>query len=181
MPESGEQEPKRETLHSAEHLDELPIDSDVEVDDISPRKPERPIHFRWNYLGLVALGGAIGTGTREGLSLAIPAYGAFPLSIFLINITGSFALGAVLEFLRRLGPDEGVRRRLRLLLGTGFMGGYTTYSTFAVGAATAVKGGHAPIGVVYGLLSVVVGVGAAFAGIAVAAELHRVTTRGTTR
>jgi len=178
MSAASEPEPEQETLLAAEHFDELPLDSDVEVDDISPHKPERPIHFRWNYLGLVALGGAIGTGAREGLTLAVPAIGAFPLSVFLINTTGSFALGAVLELLRRLGPDEGLRRRLRLLVGTGFMGGYTTYSTFAVGAATALNGGHVPIGVFYGLVSVVIGVAAAFAGVVLAAEVHRTATRG---
>lgn len=162
-----------ETLRDAEHLDELPIDSDIEVDDITPRRAARPVHLRVQHIGIVALGGAIGTGAREALSLAIPAVGAFPMGIFIINITGAFALGIALEILLRLGPDEGHRRRLRLFIGTGFMGGYTTYSTLAVGTAESITGGHAAIGVLYGVLSVVVGAAAAFAGIAVSAEAHR--------
>ena len=127
--------PDDETLRDAERLDELPTDSDVEVDDVTPARPPRPVHLRPQYLGIVLLGGTLGTGVREALSLLIPPIGAFPMAIFLINVTGAFALGVALEILLRLGPDEGHRRRLRLFVGTGFMGGYTTYSTLAIGTA----------------------------------------------
>ena len=139
------------------------------------------MHLRWSYVGLVALGGAVGTAARTGLSLAIPAIAAFPLPIFVANVTGAFALGVLLELLLRLGPDEGRRRRLRLLVGTGFMGGYTTYSTFAIGTANALVGGSAAVGVLYALLSVVAGVAASFAGIAVAAPVHRRAVRSGAR
>jgi CrcB protein len=169
--------PDDETLREAERLDELPVDSDVEVGDIVPPAPPRPVHLRAQYLLIVAVGGAIGTGVRELLSLAIPAIGAFPLSIFLINISGAFALGVALELLLRLGPDEGNRRRLRLLIGTGFMGGYTTYSTLAVGTVEAITGGNAAVGVLYAVLSVIAGAAASFAGIAVSAAAHRRSVR----
>ena len=131
------------------------------------------MHLRWRYIGLVAIGGTLGTAAREALSLLIPATGAFPVSIFLINITGAFALGFLLEYLLRAGPDEGRRRRLRLLVGTGFMGGYTTYSTLAVGVADALAGGEAALGILYGIVSVIVGIAAGFAGIALGAGTHR--------
>jgi len=156
-----------------EQRHELPVDSDVEVDDIGPARPPRPVHLRWRYVGLVALGGALGTGAREALSMLIPGLGAFPLAIFLINVSGAFALGLLLELLLRTGPDEGRRRRLRLLIGTGFMGGYTTYSTLAVGVAQSLVDGQAAIGVLYGILSVIVGAAAGFAGIVLAAGVHR--------
>ena len=157
----------------AASVHDLPIDSDIEVTDARPAARPRPVHLRWSYIGLVAIGGAVGTGVRETLSLLIPAAGAFPVGIFVINITGAFALGLVLETLLHLGADEGARRMLRLLIGTGFMGGYTTYSTFAVGVAQAFTGGHAWVGVLYGVLTVVVGAAASFAGIAVGAEIQR--------
>src|SRR5205085_12150282 len=53
---------------------------------------------------------------------------AFPYGTLFINISGSFVLGFVLTFIgNRLVADPG----LRLLLGTGFLGGYTTFSTFS--------------------------------------------------
>ena len=171
--------PDDETLRDAERLDELPLDSDVEVDDVTAARPPRPVHLRPGYLGLVLLGGALGTGAREALSLLIPTIGAFPLAILVINLTGAFALGITLELLLRLGPDEGRRRRLRLFVGTGLMGGYTTYSTLAVGTAQALTGGGIAIGIVYGLVSVVAGTAAAFAGVALAAEIHRRRTATT--
>ena len=153
--------------------DELPIDSDLEVADAQPSARPRPVHLRWQYIGLVALGGGLGTSAREAVNAVIPAVGAFPLAIFVINLTGAFALGVVLEALLHLGPDEGRRRRLRLLLGTGFMGGYTTYSTFAVGVAQTFTGGDAATGILYALATVVIGGVASFAGIAVGAAWHR--------
>lgn len=165
--------PHDETPHTAPPASELPVDSDVEVDDVTATRGPRPVHLRARYIAIVALGGAIGTGLREALSLAIPSVGAFPMAIFVINLTGAFSLGLALEILSRLGADEGRRRRLRLFIGTGILGGYTTYSTLALGTAGAIAGGQAAIGILYGVLSATAGAAAAFAGIAVAAEAHR--------
>lgn len=162
-------------LRARERLlnDDLPIDSDIEVADPNASARPRPVHLRWRFVGLVTAGGAVGTGVREALSLLIPNGGAFPATIFVINVTGAFALGVVLETLLHLGPDEGHRRALRLLIGTGFMGGYTTYSTLAVGVSQAFVSGHAWSGGLYGVLSVVAGAVAAFLGVAVGAEIQR--------
>lgn len=155
--------------------DSLPVDSDIEVDDTAaqPPKPLRPLHLRGRYIALVFLGGSVGTLVRHLLSLAVPSWNNFPVAIFGINITGAFLLGLLLESLVRGGPDEGHRRTLRLLIGTGFMGGYTTYSSFAVGTDGLILDGHLGIGALYGLGSIFVGAAASIAGIALGAAVHR--------
>ncbi len=153
--------------------DSLPVDSDIEVEDASAGAPPRPVHLRWRHIGVVALGGAIGTGAREALSLIVPSEGPFPVAVFSINVSGAFVLGVVLEALLRLGPDQGRRRMLRLLVGTGFLGGYTTYSALAVGVAQLFDAGQAWLGVLYGALSLVAGAAASLGGIAVGARVSR--------
>jgi fluoride exporter len=118
-------------------------------------------------LGVVAAGGAVGTAAREGLALAIPAVGGLPIAILLINVVGAFVLGLLLEALLRRGADEGGRRTLRLAAGTGFCGGFTTYSTLAVGTAELLRAGTPGLAVGYALGSVALGALAAWGGIAV--------------
>lgn len=81
---------------------------------------------------LVGLGGVAGTLARYGVSLVIPEADGWPLATLLVNVAGAFALGLLLERLAR--PDGGSRSRrtLRLLVGTGFLGSFTTYSSLAV-------------------------------------------------
>lgn len=80
---------------------------------------------------LVALGGAIGTWARYGLTVWIgaPTWArGFPIATFLINTCGSFILGGAVVLIRqKLPPEFGY---LYLLIGTGFCGGFTTFSTF---------------------------------------------------
>ena len=113
--------------------DQLPPDPDVDVSD--PATTMRPVHLRWRYVGLVAVGGAGGTALRDVISSVLPADGGVSWSIFWINITGALALGVLLEALAHRGPDAGRRRVLRLLLGTGVLGGFTTFSEFSLEAA----------------------------------------------
>ncbi len=84
-----------------------------------------------NKMLMLLLGGALGTYARYGLSTWIgsPLWAkSFPLGTFLINVSGSFILGATAAIIReRLPPEYGY---LYLLIGTGFCGGYTTFSTF---------------------------------------------------
>lgn len=145
-----------------------PLDSDS---GFFAASKARPAHLRWHLIGLVALGGAVGTGVREALSLAWPSPpGAFPLTILVINVVGAFVLGFLLEALSRRGADTGRRRGMRLLLGTGVLGGFTTYSSLAAAVAS-LTGGHGAVAVTYALSSLVVGLVAAAAGIAAGARL----------
>lgn len=154
----------------------------------SALRSARPLHQRWGLLGLALLGGTAGTAAREALGLAVPSLAGIPLAIFAINLLGAFLLGLILEALLRSGPDDGWRLRARILLGTGFMGGFTTYSALAVdtalllggGAADATAeattaGGTTTLGLAYGLGTVLLGGLATWAGIAVGTLTHRPT------
>lgn len=142
------------------------------VNDLQRDTHPRPLHMRKRYLAVVAVGGCAGTAARELLSLLIPPLGSLPVAILVINLAGALALGIVLDSLVRRGPDSGRRRLIRLLVGTGFMGGFTTYSTLAMGTATLLTTGHALVGVGYALGTVVLGAAATYAGITLSARLH---------
>jgi len=146
--------------------DQLPTDPDVQVGD--PARTMRPVHLRWRYLGLVALGGAAGTALRDLISTAFPAHHGVSWAIFWINITGALLLGVLLEALAHRGPDAGRRRTLRLLVGTGVLGGFTTYSTLAVSTAGLFLDGRALAGTGYALLTVLAGAVATAIGLTVA-------------
>lgn len=121
---------------------------------------------------LVAVGGAAGTLARHGVAEALDPDRLFPLATFLVNVTGSFALGALLAVL--LVRDHRARaNRLRLLLGTGLLGGYTTYSALAVETDTLLRGDHVALGLAYAAGSVLAGLVAAFAGVAAARAVVR--------
>ena len=116
----------------------------------------------------VFIGGAAGTTLRYLVSLAVPT----PFGTLAVNLVGAFALGLLLEGLALRGPDAGLRRRLRLTLGTGLLGGFTTYSAFAVETARLADDGAIPAAIAYALGSVAVGVAAAALGILVARRLR---------
>ena len=106
---------------------------------------------------LVALGGTIGTAARLGLGLAIPDQGGFPVAVLVANILGAFLIGVVAA---RLAAST----YLRLLLGTGVLGGFTTYSAFMTG--TLALWTDAPLlAGAYALGSLVLGVAAASLGL----------------
>jgi CrcB protein len=121
---------------------------------------------------LVAVGGAVGTLSRHGIAETLGPDRLFPLATFLVNVTGSFALGALLAVLL-LRDHTAPANRLRLLLGTGFLGGYTTYSALAVETDTLLRGDQVALGLTYAVGTVVAGLVAAFAGVAAARAVVR--------
>ena len=138
----------------------------------SPIAAPRPAHLRTGAIALVLVGGTLGTAGREAVSLVLGTPSGFPLGILAVNLLGAFLLGLLLEALARRGPHEAPLRHLRLLLGPGFMGGFTTYSTLAVDGAQMLGSGAPALGAVYLLGSVIAGGIAGIAGIAVAAALR---------
>jgi CrcB protein len=121
-------------------------------------------------LAVVAIGGALGTAAREALTTALPPVGGLPVAILLINVVGAFVLGLLLEALARGGADVGRRRLVRLGVGSGFCGGFTTYSTLAAGAAELLRSGATGLAVADAVGSVLLGAVAAWAGAAVGAS-----------
>lgn len=118
-------------------------------------------------LALVFLGGAIGTWLRAVIAQALPhPPSTWPIATFLVNISGAFLLGMLLAVLTRLGPDEAWRRDIRLFAGTGILGAYTTYSAFALEVVTLVRDGVTWLAVLYSVVSIALGLAAAWAGIA---------------
>ncbi len=117
-------------------------------------------------LVLVALGGAGGALARHGINQAVGAH-RFPWSTLLINVTGSFALGALLYLAgQRDWPPE-----VTAALGVGFLGAYTTFSTFTVEAFQLGRTDRVGAAALYLGLSVALGVLAAAAGHATARVL----------
>jgi CrcB protein len=139
-----------------------------------PDPDSRPAHAR-PLLWLAVVAGALpGTLARYYLARAItPAPRTFPTATLVTNLAGAFALGVLLEALVRRGDDTGGRRIARLLLGTGFLGAFTTYSTFAVDTDLLIAD-HCPgIAVGYLLATVVGGTLLAFAGVLAASNGRR--------
>lgn len=103
------------------------------------------------------VGGAFGSLVRLSLGALQPGGVLWPWMTMIINLTGAFLLGFITAYMAALGPDIGFWKVTRLGLGTGLIGGYTTYSTFMLEVAKRIKGGHAPIAVTYLLVSIVLG------------------------
>jgi CrcB protein len=100
------------------------------------------------HVTLVALGAAIGANLRYGISLwAASRFGAaFPYGTLLINVAGSFAIGVILALSATRLPLSGP---LRLLLVTGLLGGFTTFSSFSYEAYALVTSGNWMLALLY--------------------------------
>lgn len=106
---------------------------------------------------LVALGGTIGTAARLGLGLLLPDAGGIPVAVLVANVVGALLIGILAA---RLPASTD----LRLLLGTGVLGGFTTYSAFMTG--TVALWTDAPLlAVAYAVGSLVLGLAAAALGL----------------
>ena len=113
--------------------------------------------------------GAVGAPVRylvDGL-IGDRTEGAFPWGTFAINATGSLALG----LLTGLGLYHAFPETPRLVLGTGFCGAYTTFSTFSFETVRLLEEGARSEAFRYALATLAVGAGAAGAGLALAAAL----------
>jgi fluoride exporter len=111
-----------------------------------------------------ALGGVLGALARWGVGETLPHdAGSWPWATLLVNLTGCLVLGVLIAALFAEHPDS---PWLRPFLGTGVLGGYTTFSTFAVDVVQLTDTGAAGAAVGYVAASVLGGLLAAVAGVA---------------
>lgn len=116
---------------------------------------------------LVFLGGGAGALARALLLAAFPVSGTLPVTVLVVNWVGAFLLALLTGALLAAAPGGVVPARaeeLRLTLGTGFLGGLTTYSTFALALAQLTLDGYWGVAAAYALLSLVGGYLLAWAG-----------------
>lgn len=139
-----------------------PIGSELGTPSAAPVARPRP-RLHPSVLAVVAFGGALGAGARYELVQAIPPEsGSVPWTTLVINLAGSFVLGVLLTFVLERWPPT---RYVRPFLGIGFLGAFTTFSTFTVELDVLAKDGHVGVAVLYVAVSLVGGIAAAYAGI----------------
>lgn len=118
---------------------------------------------------LVGLGGAAGAMARYGLGLLLPARDGFPAATLLVNLLGSFLIGALAD----LAEGRRLSSSLALLLQTGLCGGFTTFSTFSLETVNLFRSGRWLLGGGYAVLSL----GLCMAGAALGRLISKVLIR----
>ncbi|WP_165219719.1 fluoride efflux transporter CrcB [Affinirhizobium pseudoryzae] len=119
---------------------------------------------------IVAVGGAFGSVCRylTGILMTRLLGLAFPWGTLTVNIVGSFAIGFLTELVaRRLNASM----EMRLLIVVGFLGGFTTFSSFSLDTMVLFERGATAAALVYVIASVVLSLTAAFAGLSVGRTL----------
>jgi CrcB protein len=115
---------------------------------------------------LVFIGGGIGSMARHGVNVLSGRYlpGFFPFGTFIVNVGGSFVMGLLAAWLA-FRAELVWSLNMRLLLTTGFLGGFTTFSTFSLDTVSLIERDAYFTAAAYVVLSVVVSVVGLFAGL----------------
>lgn len=119
----------------------------------------------------VAVGGAFGAALRYQLGRSMTAWlgpaamTVFPWATLAVNAAGSLLMGFLAGWLTYRGGAGG--EQLRLLLGVGLLGGFTTFSAFSFELVVLLQRGQLSLALLYALLSVALGVCGLFAGLAI--------------
>lgn len=115
---------------------------------------------------IVGLGGFVGSVLRYQIGGAILHQSVtwrFPLGTFCVNVLGCFVIGALAGFAER----QPISAELRLLLFTGLLGGFTTFSAFGIEGVNLIRRGEIGVAASYAMLSMICG----FAAVYVAMKL----------
>jgi CrcB protein len=119
---------------------------------------------------LAALGGALGALARWAIHEALPSPAGWPWATLLVNLTGCVLVGALLAVTLARWPDS---PWVRPFLAVGFLGGYTTFSAFAVEVTLLAESGAWPLAAGYVVVSLVGGCTGVLVGLVAArAVLH---------
>jgi CrcB protein len=116
----------------------------------------------------VAIGGSLGAVARYGsgqLVKALYPHTHWPIATLSVNVLGSLAIGAVFVLLER----HNVHEAARLVLMVGFLGGFTTFSTFSLELLLMMERGEWGLSMVYALISLM----SCFAGVFLGAQFAR--------
>lgn len=115
---------------------------------------------------LVMSGGAIGAAMRFGIARAMPVNAdGWPWATFAANVLGGLAMGVLAAWVLR---GDYSAEPLRLFVGVGVLGGFTTFSAFSLEMAEMVQRGQVELAAGYALASVLLALGAVFTGLAMA-------------
>lgn len=112
----------------------------------------------------IAVGGALGSLARYGLGVFVTDRigGKFPYGTFIINITACFIIGFSLAF---LGRRTDLSAAWRFLIPVGFVGAYSTFSTFEWETFAKLQSGSVSVASLYVLSSVLIGLIAVWCGV----------------
>src|SRR5438874_12451086 len=134
----------------------------IGIGDEQQRRSWLGVRGRTPMCAAIAVGDALGAPARYEIGLAVhQTPGTFPWATFSVNLSGSFVLGALLTLVRERWPPT---RFVRPFAAIGFLGAYTTWSTFMVDADLLVKGGQVGVALGYAGATLVLGLGAAYVG-----------------
>lgn len=120
-------------------------------------------------IAYVALGSAIGGSVRYliGTLMPVRADVGFPWATLFVNVTGSLLLGLIARYASVPGT---MSLELRMFLTVGICGGYTTFSAFSLETTTLIQRGRYDVAIAYVVISVLLSLAAAFAGMALAQQ-----------
>ncbi|WP_413098459.1 fluoride efflux transporter CrcB [Streptomyces sp. Inha503] len=143
--------------------------TDPDIDLSVPAQRREPARGQAPVIAVVAVGGGLGAIARFGASLLWPTpAGAFPWTTLLVNAVGCAMIGVFMV----ITTDVWAAHRLvRPFFGTGVLGGFTTFSTYAVDIQHLVQSGHARTGLAYLAATLLAALAAVWAAAAAARRL----------
>ena len=142
-------------------------------------RARHPLRERCDLLVVIAVGGALGSVARWAVAVAVPhAEGRFAWGTWVVNVSGALLLGVLMAFM----VDRLARSRyLRPLLGVGFLGGYTTFSTYMLDTRSMLAAGRPEVALAYVGSTLAVGLLAVWVGLILGRSVVVLATRRRSR